>query len=110
MTKKIGIFRMNSGEEVVSEYKINDDVEYPYVLIKPQILVPVSESSGGVTIAIMPWLLSNPNGSINVKSGAIQGKVEDVPDRLEAQYLQRTSSIDLTSSMPPGVKNPMFSG
>ena len=52
MTKEIGVFRMNSGEEVVSEYKINDDVDYPFTLTKPQILVPMNEQNGGMSSAI----------------------------------------------------------
>ena len=105
MTKKIGVFRMNSGEEVVSEYKINDDVDYPFTLTKPQILVPMNEQNGGMSIAIMPWILSNPEGSIKIKAGAIQGRLEEVPSKLEAQYLQRTSPIDLTSKVAANVSS-----
>jgi hypothetical protein len=103
MTKKIGVFRMNSGEEVVSEYKVNDDADYPFTLIKPQILAPMNDQNGGMSIAIIPLILSNPEGSIKIKASAIQGKLEEVPSRLESQYLQRTSSIDLTTKVASNI-------
>ena len=103
MTKKIGVFRMNSGEEVVTEYEVNDDADYPFTFIKPQILAPMNDQNGGMSIAIIPWILSNPEGSIKIKASAIQGRLEEVPGRLEAQYLQRTSTIDLTSKVAANV-------
>jgi hypothetical protein len=54
----IKFIRMNTGEDIIAELvKHNQEDEECYVLINPlKILYSVSQSQGGVSIALMQWI------------------------------------------------------
>lgn len=96
--KLIALFKLVSGEEVLSEYKLDEEF---YILKAPRrVFVAQMPGNQGMGVKMMPWIVGNPDGAFPVGSHHVLTVSADVEEQLKAGYLQQTSPIDLSQSAP----------
>lgn len=99
---KVLSFKLVTGEELVSE--LSRTIEeagkvVAYELRRPHVLQFQQLPNGHLGLAFVPWSLSNPElPLITIPASAIITQFE-TSAKVEAQYLQQTSSIQIASSI-----------
>jgi hypothetical protein len=92
------LFMLPNGAEVIGKKIYTDadgiSVSHPLVL-QPQI----TEGSQQYTLRLFPHSLSNPEGTHYFHSAQILSRSDNIPAQLEKVYLERTSSIILSSAL-----------
>lgn len=108
MSAKILSFKTIGGEELVAEVVrevtgggILTDTAAPvtaYVLKRPHVLRFQPVGPGQLGLAFVPWTLSNPDISeITLPAKSLIADPFEPAHRVEQQYLEQTSGIDLSS-------------
>jgi len=101
---KIRLFKLVTGEEIIGsvEYGITTDEQLK--IARPRVLAMTPVGPGQVSLALVPWFMSNPDGTFIVNKNKIVAEPEgDTPRQLEDAYLQQTSGIQLaTGTVPRG--------
>jgi hypothetical protein len=108
MSAKILSFKTIGGEELVAEVVrevtgggILTDAAAPvtaYVLKRPHVLRFQPVGPGQLGLAFVPWTLSNPDISeITLPVKSLIAEPFEPAHRVEQQYLEQTSGIDLSS-------------
>lgn len=100
-------FKLLGGEEIVAEVMSEnrknaiignnfDETVESYVLRRPHILQFQPMGNGQLGLAFVPWTLSNPDiERLILPSSAVLVAFDPAP-RVERQYLEQTSGIDLS--------------
>lgn len=92
----IGLFKLISGEEVVSKY-VNDG-EF-YVLNQPRrVYVAAMPGNQGMGVKLMPWIVGLPDGTFPVHSAHVLTVSATIEEGLMAGYKQQISPIDLSQA------------
>ena len=90
------VMKLLSGEEIIStesEYQTGMN-EYS----KPRVLQAM-QTERGVQAALVPWMITSPDGTFPIDDKFIITKVE-ASREVGAMYLQQTTSLDLTAATP----------
>ncbi len=88
--KQIALFKLVSGEEVISEYK-ND--EQFYVLKAPR-KIYLERTPQGVFRKMGPWIVSVPDGVFPVMSHHVMTVSSEMDEDILKGYISQTSVID----------------
>lgn len=93
------IFKLISGEEVVTEYKIDDHF---YIFRKPRkvVIMPVQ---GGFGIKLLPWVAGNPDGVFPIPSDHVMTVSIEMTEHILAGYKKETSPLDLSATTPTSI-------
>lgn len=87
-------FKLITGEEVIT--RVEKETEEGYVFDRPMVVIMVPRHDGqGMGIQVMPYLMSNQDGTINVKYSSILGEIAPIDEGLEKEYIKQTSSIQM---------------
>jgi hypothetical protein len=87
----VKIFRLNSGEEILSRFEEQNDC---FILKNPSVLVPVGKGQ----IGMMPWMpYTKADKGISVPKSFVAFSV-DALDELKAQYDQTINTGIVTPS------------
>lgn len=98
------VYKLVDGSEVIAGSGLSELREvigdYSKVtLTKPRVLqVSQDPRTGQIAAGLMPWLLSDPDASVDINHSHIMTCVP-APSDLERNYLQQTSGLDLTSKL-----------
>lgn len=90
---KILAFKLVSGEEVIA--RVNGQLDDKYLVSKAQVLQFQQVRPGQMALALVPWILSNPEASdIPIQMSNV---ITAVPpsEKVEKEYLAQTSNIML---------------
>lgn len=91
----IKTFKLTSGEEIVA--KVKDETETEIVL-DDVLLVMGQQTQQGLQVGLMPFMFSNPEGTLTLTRGVIM--VESQPSSgLEKGYIERTSNVAIATSI-----------
>lgn len=96
------LIKLVTGEEVIAT-KLTASVGYEeesgsVEIDKAFVMRIVPTPSGQVSITMMPLFMSDPTGTISLKSSAIVAKKVEINDTLLKEYLSRTSGIQIASA------------
>ncbi len=90
------MFKALNGEEVIArlvEEGSNSDV---ITIERARVLsMQPGAQPGQVTIAMIPWYLGAPDGTVDVYKAHIFSRLQTIPLELAKGYMQQTSSIAL---------------
>jgi hypothetical protein len=92
----IKVIKLVSGEELIAS--VNENLSGQISYVKPRVFVMQHNQSGQVQAALVPYIMSAPDETIEINASAIVSIVSSVSKQLEDAYLQHTSSIDLTAA------------
>lgn len=92
------VYRMMSGEEIVTEMITRRDGKH--LFIRPRALVTMQGPGGEMQAIIVPWMTSDPDGSVIIENGTIVGELEEVPRQLELDYTKNTTGLEIAQAVP----------
>jgi hypothetical protein len=90
----IVVMKLITGEEVIAGREEN--LSGKTVFTKPRVFL-TQQTSQGIGAALVPWIWSAPDESVELNSTTILATV-GASKQLEDSYLQHTSGIDLTAT------------
>jgi len=93
MAEEVIAIKLVSGEEVISRVKERGDTTI--TLDRPNMIAIAPGPGGQVGIQLVPWFVSNQDGTFNVSLSSIVAETTPAKE-LEAGYLEKTSGIALT--------------
>lgn len=88
------LLKLASGEEVVTQYEIDDDGEIKATAPRQLIMQPSGQGQMG--IAIIPYSAGNPDGVFTIHLHAIMSRSE-APEKLVKAYIENTTNIQIVS-------------
>ena len=89
---KIVHLKLTSGEEILG--KEIEPVQHGYRLESVRVLVMQPTPDGRMGVALMPWMVGNTDGKVDVPAMHVIGTPVDGPSKeIEDTYLQQTSGI-----------------
>lgn len=89
--RQIAVFKLITGEEVVAEYKIDEQF---YVLKQPRRIVLQQTGPTTVRPNLVQWMIGNPEGVFPVNSGHVVTVSAEIEESLRKGYIAQTSVID----------------
>lgn len=89
------MFKALNGEEVIARLIEETDTEYTIERARVLSMQP-GQQPGQVTIAMIPWFLGAPDGTVDVSKAHVFARLKTIPSELAKGYTQQTSPIDLT--------------
>lgn len=93
------LFKLISGEEVIAEYKTDNEF---YILKQPR-KVFLAQQGSSFGVKLMPWVIGNPDGVFPIHSSHVITCSPDASKELVQGYLGETSSIDLSATAPKSI-------
>ena len=97
--KQIGIFKLITGEEVIAEFKNDNDM---YILRKPRLVFLQQVGPTQFATKIRPWIISCIDGifPLHVSSVITVGTETEIEESLKNGYIAETSGLDLSQAAP----------
>ena len=88
------MFKALNGEEVIARL-IEESSQADYITIeRPRVLsMQAGAAPGTVTIAMIPWFLGAPDGTMDVYKQHIFSRLQTIPLELAKGYMNQTSPI-----------------
>ena len=93
-SQKIGIFKMVTGEEIITKYTCDTGTEH-YYFERPQMVTMTQTQTGHVGLQLIPWIKSAPDETVRVAFIHTAGDEIEAPKEFEDAYLQTVSGIEL---------------
>lgn len=88
-------FKLITGEEIIGKVKDGDETT---VIVQKPLAVVVQPTPQGLQVAMMPFMASDPEGTITLSTDSII--VETTPtSELEKGYIERTTSVAIATSI-----------
>ena len=87
----IVVLKLMNGDEVIAKREIDGRFAKP----RDFHMIPTERGMNG---ALMPYIMSCPDETVEIKASAIMSEVE-ASKQMEDAYLQQTSGIDLVSKL-----------
>lgn len=102
--RQIVALKMVSGEEIIAQLDMLASNE---VMSSNNNIITVSKArvlhltgvGDRVGLALAPFMFSNIDGSIDIKTNNIMSIANDIPKQIEDTYIEQTSGLALASSM-----------
>lgn len=94
----IKIFKLVSGEEIITKVLEDSSLQSYIVIEKPRSIQPVPQGPNQFGIGLLPYIITNADGQIKLYKAAISGEC-DAPSDVEKVYLQQTTNIQIASSL-----------
>ena len=83
--------KLTTGEEIIG--KERNKTEDAYYLESVRVLVVQQVAAGQAGVAMIPWMMGNPDGAVRIPTEFVMGEPEALPKNLEDGYLQQISGI-----------------
>lgn len=93
----LALFTIIGGHEIVG--KIINETDTSIEVSHPLVIRPVQKGPNQVALELFPHSLANPEGNHTFIKAAMVSRCVDVPSELETAYLERTTSILLSSAL-----------
>lgn len=93
----IALFKLISGEELVTEYKADGEF---YVFKAPRKIVLMQVSATEVKPRLLAWVIGHQDGVFPVHSGHVITVSADIDEGLKNAYIAQFSSLDLSAKKP----------
>jgi hypothetical protein len=93
----IGLFKLVTGEEIVTRYTELNETQYS--IDSPRILMLVQTGPAEMGIRMAPWIVGDVDGNFILNKDKIVVYSQSVPKQLEDGYIQQTSGLTLASSL-----------
>lgn len=90
----IALFKLISGEELITEYKADGEF---YVFKAPRKIVLMQVSATEVKPRLMAWVIGNQDGVFPVHSGHVMTVSAELDEGLKNAYLAQFSALDLSA-------------
>ena len=93
---EVRVFKITTGEEVISRIKsdyVSDDF---YTLVKPRVVAIAPGPGGQMSVTLIPLFASNQDGNATLNKSHIVGEPESINPELEKGYIEQTSGIALS--------------
>ena len=94
-SKEIGVFVLVSGIEIIAEYTA--DKEF-YLLKQPRRIIGQPAGPNKISIGLVPWVMSNPDGIFPVHSGHVVTVTAKIEDNILTNYFSQTTGIDMSAA------------
>ena len=105
---KLVAIKLNTGEEIIARYINKFSEATSLTITQPRRVGIMPMPNGeGVTVGMLPWFLCLGDNSVEIGQHSIVAQLfdDEIEDELAKLYLSKTSSIDLTGTMPGLDKN-----
>ena len=98
--KKLKLFMLISGQEVLAEVIHDVDPDYPNAFVVKQAMVIQLVPNGRDTygIGLLPLSAINTEGEQRIYNSAVASEASTIPEDMVNAYIKRTSSIEIVSS------------
>lgn len=98
---EIKTLKLKSSEEIIGRLETTDryGTVLPSSIIrmsKIRLIVPMQDGAGGIAPMLMPWILSNVDGEVDIDVSSVAAQVTPVRE-MEDVYLSKTTTIQLHS-------------
>lgn len=96
--RDIGVFKLTTGEELISEYAVDENMKDLYVLRKPRLvyLQPIAQNK--FALRLKPWIDSQPDGIFPVYAGHVLTVSVEIDESLRNGYIAETTGIDMSQA------------
>jgi hypothetical protein len=101
MSSEIGLFKLISGEEVITEFKLGEqdsDLAGYYFFQAPRRIYVAQVAPNQFGIKLAPWVVGNPDGAFPVHTSHILTVTDQVTEELKNGYKSETSPLDLSQT------------
>lgn len=95
----IAQFKLNSGEWIIGTVKEQLQETNSVVLEHPLVIHIVPKGPDSYGVALIPFEPTNPEGQVEIFKSSIAARPLSISKGLHDAYLQRTSTIEIVSSL-----------
>jgi len=99
----VNLFKLINGQEVIAKIKSQTDEYFDVQDVREIAPVPVMGPDGkqGFKLTLAPYIFATNANEKNmfIYKGSIAGRVSELPDNLEKEYLSSVSGIMLAKGM-----------
>ena len=86
------MFKALNGEEVIA--RLVEETDTVYTIERPRVLsMQPGQQPGQLTIAMIPWFLGAPDGTVDVSKAHVFSRLHTIPLELAKGYRNQTSPI-----------------
>ncbi len=95
---EVNVFKLGSSEEIICTV-IDEQPDY-FVVEKCRAVGPQQHENGQLSLQWMPFIWSDVEGTatVNLYKSTIMGRLQNLPENMEKEYLQKTSGIVLAGA------------
>lgn len=93
------LFAIIGGAELIGKIEAEDVIGHTITISHPLVIRPIQKAPGQYALDLFPHSLANPEGNHVFNTVAFISRSTEVPDMLEKAYVERTSSIILSSAI-----------
>lgn len=95
----LALFTIVGGHEIIGKV-IEESSDHVILLLEhPLVIRPVQKAPGQYALDLFPHSLTNPEGQHKFYVAQMISRSVEIPEMLEKAYLERTSSIILSSAL-----------
>ncbi len=87
------MFKALNGEEIIA--KLIEETETEYTIEKARVLTMQQVQPGKLGLALIPWYLGAPDGTVDVSKAHVFSRLQTIPMQFAKDYLNQTTVIDL---------------
>lgn len=94
MGEEIKVFKIVTGEEIIS--RVTDEDESAYQLDRPRVVaIAPNPQTGQMSVTLIPLFAVDQDGTATIYKSAVVGEPHAINEELEKGYLQQTTNIAL---------------
>lgn len=90
--------KLVTGEWVIGRDGGDNEERNSFYLDKPYTVMVGTHPDGGWGTALIPYNMTNPNGSIEFSKGAVIAEPRTLTEELEGMYIETTTDIQLVKA------------
>lgn len=99
MARELILFSLANGAEVIGQVVDRVLENNEVVVDHPLVIRPIQRGPGDYALDLFPHSLANPEGQHRFNGGMILSTSVEIPAPLEKAYLERTSTILLSTQL-----------
>lgn len=92
---EVVVLKFANGDEIMARMVGEDTSTNTFVVEKPRGILPQRMPDGQISIAFVPWIISNPDGTFNVRADSLAANPAEASKEMETAYLSQTSGLQL---------------
>ena len=94
MGEEIKVFKINTGEEIITRVTDEDDVSY--TLDRPRVVaIAPNPQTGQMSVTLIPLFAVDQDGQATIYKSAVVGQPHAINEELEKGYIHQTTGIAL---------------
>jgi hypothetical protein len=92
---EVVVLKFANGDEIMAR-QLSEDVSADTIIVeKPRGILPQRMPDGQISVAFVPWVISNPDGEFTVRLQSLAALPASAGKEMETAYLSQTSSLQL---------------